>query len=91
MDWLHRQCMYDEERVRRGSFYDYPPLMTERTFFRLIVGFGVLLVLAAGAHVVEGSHAQLQSTIRAELNGPQRPGRAHGIVRGRVASRRAGG
>jgi hypothetical protein len=91
MDWLHQQCMYDEDRARRGSFYDYPPLITERTFVRLIIGFGVLLVLAAGAHVVEGSHAPLHTTTRAELNGPQRPAQAHGIVGGRVASRRAGG
>ncbi len=90
MDWLHQQCMYDEERARRGSFYDYPPLMTERTFFRLIVGFGVAFVLVVGAHVAQGNHSRLHTPARGELNGPKRPAQAHGIVRGRAASRRSG-
>ena len=87
MDRLHQQCMYDDERARRGSFYDYPPLMSVRTFFRLIVGFGEVLVLVVGAHVVEDSHARPQTNTRAEPSGPRRSAPAH--VTGRVSSRRA--
>jgi hypothetical protein len=79
--------MYADERARRGSFYDYPPLMTERTFFRLVMAFGLVVVLVLGAHVAEGWLTRLHGTTEAHLAGQRRPAPVH--VTERVPPRRA--
>ncbi len=77
MDWLHQQCMYEEERARRSSFYDHGPLMSESTFFKLIVGFMALVAVLLGAHVAESWLARLRGKAGEGLAAPRRSVPAH--------------
>ncbi len=80
MDWLHQQSFYEEERARRANYYDYGPLMNEGTFFTLLIGFVVVVVLVLGAHVAERSLARLDGTTEARLL-PRRSAPAHATER----------